>query len=590
MNKKIIITILLALVEMTGQAQSPIPESIVDTYWRNEVTGDWEIGFTESCAIYDCKIWQYGNINEKNGKVVLALNNGNKTLGVTIGKQEGGKCKMSIGKQKKQTYSLITTRTLSYYPQPDQTPFIDNGFQEGDSATIIGWIKDYPESKGKSLAFEARFGGFVPGRSSTIKGQTDTNGHFTIKVPIENTQVVFVHADNHFMDSCLEPGDTIFILYDDKNDKMLFMGRNARLQNEFFAVSEEYFAKMHHMEYNDVLDENSTEEQMRAFANQRLEVYHKNEAKLDSVLALHPTLSRKFEESARMLNLSRMLNDIFDMDANTEHKFPKTAIDDMLAEVRKNVRKPYSVWYEFYDFPWMYLQHAIFSTPRKHDVTEVIEWEFQLADSIFTDPVLRECAKANRVYGMLDATNRPLNKSYLEAANRIQLPAARNAILAKNAELTALQNKPMTFTGLRPSSDVADMSDGEKILRKIIESYKGKLILIDIWGTWCGPCKEALSHSQEEYEQLKDFGLVYLYLANNSSDESWKNVIKMYDVTGDNVVHYNLPDEQQKAVEQYLNVNAFPTYKLIDREGTILDADADPRNLEKLAKLLEQLK
>lgn len=590
MNKKTIITILLALVAMAGQAQSSIPESIADTYWRNETTGDWEIGFTESCAIYEYQLWKYNDINEKDGKVVLALNNGNKTLDVTIGKQKGGKCKMTIGKHKKQTYSLITTRTLSYYPQPDQTSFIDNGFQEGDSATIIGWIKDYPESKRKSLAIEARFGGFHTGYSSTTNVQTDVNGHFTIKVPIENTQVVFVHADNHFMDPCLEPGDTIFILYDDKNDKMLFMGRNARLQNEFFAVSEEYFAKMHHMEYNDVLDENSTEEQMRAFANQRLEVYHKNEAKLDSVLALHPTLSRKFEESARMLNLSRMLNDIFDMDANTEHKFPKTAIDDMLAEVRKNVRKPYSVWYEFYDFPWMYLQHAIFSTPRKHDVTEVIEWEFQLADSIFTDPVLRECAKANRVYGMLDATDRPLNKSYLEAANRIQLPAARNAILAKNAELTALQNKPMTFIGLRPSSDVADMSDGEKILRKIIEPYKGKLILMDIWGTWCGPCKEALSHSQEEYERLKDFGLVYLYLANNSSDESWKNVIKMYDITGDNVVHYNLPDEQQKAVEQYLNVNAFPTYKLIDREGTILDADADPRNLEKLARLLERLK
>ena len=351
MNKKNIITILLVLVTMAGQAQSPIPESIVDTYWRNEVTGDWEIGFTESCAIYDCKIWQYGNINEKNGKVVLALNNGNKTLGVTIGKQEGGKCKMSIGKQKKQTYSLITTRTLSYYPQPDQTPFIDNGFQEGDSATIIGWIKDYPESKGKSLAFEARFGGFVPGRSSTIKGQTDTNGHFTIKVPIENTQVVFVHAYNHFMDPCLEPGDTIFILNDDKNDKMLFMGRNARLQDEIFAVSEEYFAKMHDMEYNDVLDENSTEEQMRTFANQRLDVYHKNEAKLDSLLALHPTLSRKFEESARMLNLSRMLSDIFDMDANTGHEFPQTVIDNMLAEVRKNARKPYSMWHEFYYFP-----------------------------------------------------------------------------------------------------------------------------------------------------------------------------------------------------------------------------------------------
>ena len=588
-----IITILFALVTMAGLAQSnkvSIPESIMDTYWRNDATGDWEIGFTESGVIYDCKIWQYGNINEKDGEVVLTLKNGSKTLGVTIGKPKGGKCKMTIGNLKKQTYSLITTRTLSYYPQPDQTPFIDNGFREGDSATIIGWIKDNPESKGKTLTNEARYGGFLTGYSSTTNVQTEANGHFTIKVPIENTQVVFVHVDNHFMDPCLEPGDTIFILNDDKNDKKLFMGRNARLQNEFYAVSEEYFAKMHHMEYNDVLNENSTEEQMQTFASRCLEVYHKNEAKLDSVLALHPTLSRKFEESARMLNLGRMLCNIFDMDANTEHKFPQTAIDVMLSEVRKNVRKPYSMWYEFYAFPWMYLQHAIFSTPRKYDVSEMIKWEFHLADSIFTDPVLRECAKANRVYGMLDVTNQPLNKSYLEAANRIQLPAARNAILAKNAELIALQNKPLSLTGLRPSSDVADMSDGEKILRKIIEPYKGKLILIDVWGTWCGPCKEALSHSKEEYERLKDFDLVYLYLANNSSDESWKNVIKMYDVTGVNVVHYNLQAKQQKAVEQYLNVNAFPTYKLIDREGTILDADADPRNLEKLARLLEQLK
>ena len=115
------------------------------------------------------------------------------------------------------------------------------------------------------------------------------------------------------------------------------------------------------------------------------------------------------------------------------------------------------------------LRNVILKALNEKTTAEVIEWEFQLADSIFTDPVLRECAKANRVYGMLDATNRPLNKSYLEAANRIQLPAARNAILAKNAELTALQNKPMTFIGLRPSSDVADMSDGEKIRRKNIE-------------------------------------------------------------------------------------------------------------------------
>ncbi len=56
MKKKTIITALLALVVLAGQGQVKyvaVPESIVDTYWRSEKTGDWKIGFTDSCAIYD---------------------------------------------------------------------------------------------------------------------------------------------------------------------------------------------------------------------------------------------------------------------------------------------------------------------------------------------------------------------------------------------------------------------------------------------------------------------------------------------------------------------------------------------------------
>ena len=134
------------------------------------------------------------------------------------------------------------------------------------------------------------------------------------------------------------------------------------------------------------------------------------------------------------------------------------------------------------------------------------------------------------------------------------------------------------------------MSDGEKILRKIIEPYKDKIILVDIWGTWCGPYKQRLQHSQEEYERLKDFDIVYLYLANRSSDESWKNVIKEYKIEGDNVVHYNLPQDQQTAVEHFIGINGYPTYKLIDRDGTLLDVNADPIDLDALAGLLERMK
>ena len=663
--RRTIITILLALVAMAGQGQVKyvtVPESIVDTYWRNEKTGDWKIGFTDSCAIYDCQIWNYSNVKDKRGKLLLTLTHGSETIDVTIGKQKEGKCQMTIGSNKKQTYGKITARTLPLYPQADQTPFADNGFQEGDSAVLTGWLKDYPALQGKKK-LKVYSGGFITGMQSTIEGELDVGGRFAVKVPLENTQMVYLWVDDDpwMVDALLQPGDTCFALYDGKNSKYLFMGNNSRVQNELATARFE-------MEFNQVPDdENLSDEQMQTFINQCLTVYHKNEAKVDSIMATNMTLSRKFEDFFRMMDVTRMARDMMQISSRSHYKLPQAVTDSTLAELRRNIRKPYSISEDFEEFIYRYAFHCIMNSSKtlhyshldedyilklgkegwltlSNDDRNVLEevkrlrercsgltedeskaeyahnsdlmksWnsimqskevnvaitdkmlsesiinEFEVMDSAFTDPVLRECTKASRIYGEMDRTEQPLKKFYLDAVNKIQLPAARNAILTKNDELTALQNKPMTFVGLRPSSDVANMTDGEKILRKLIEPYKGKYILLDIWGTWCGPCKAALAHSQEEYERLKDYDLVYLYLANNSPDESWKNVIKMYNVTGDNVVHYNLPRDQQSAIEQYLNVLAFPTYKLIDREGTILDADIDPRNLDKLVHLLERLK
>ena len=122
---------------------------------------------------------------------------------------------------------------------------------------------------------------------------------------------------------------------------------------------------------------------------------------------------------------------------------------------------------------------------------------------------------------------------------------------------------------LRPSTDLEGMSDGEKILRKLIEPYQGKIIYLDVWGTWCAPCRENLKDSWRVREALKDYDIVYLFLANNSSDEAWKSVISEYNLTGPNCVHYNLPEDQQSAIERYIGVNGYPTYKLIDKQGVI---------------------
>ena len=72
-------------------------------------------------------------------------------------------------------------------------------------------------------------------------------------------------------------------------------------------------------------------------------------------------------------------------------------------------------------------------------------------------------------------------------------------------------------------------------------------------------------------QAMKGKDVVFLYLANRSPEESWKNVIKEYGLAGEQAVHYNLPTRLQDMLEKYLQVNSYPTYMLIDREGNIVD-------------------
>ena len=154
------------------------------------------------------------------------------------------------------------------------------------------------------------------------------------------------------------------------------------------------------------------------------------------------------------------------------------------------------------------------------------------------------------------------------------MSAARNAVLAENNKFVTVQQAEVPYpASLRPSSDVEGLTDGEAIFRNIVEPFKGRIVYLDIWGTWCGPCREKLAESPFVKSQLKEFDIVYLYLANRSPEDAWKSVIKEYDLSGENCVHYNLPAAQQRAVEEFLKVEGFPTYKLIDKHGNIHDLE-----------------
>ena len=222
---------------------------------------------------------------------------------------------------------------------------------------------------------------------------------------------------------------------------------------------------------------------------------------------------------------------------------------------------------------------------------DLIDRAQRVTEKVKCGSVLRDLYTAHILYDYINDMRQPLAAMTIDWLNEnIKLDFARHQVLALNEKYEALSRKDFSnSTNLLSTDNLEGITEGEQILRKIIEPWKGKIILIDVWGTWCGPCKEALKHSQELYERMKSYDMFFLYMANNSNEISWKNVINEYNVTGENVGHVNLPADQQSAVEDFLKVNSYPSYFLIDREGHLLEVNADPRNLDQFEELVKRV-
>ena len=103
----------------------------------------------------------------------------------------------------------------------------------------------------------------------------------------------------------------------------------------------------------------------------------------------------------------------------------------------------------------------------------------------------------------------------------------------------------------------------ENILQTILNKYKGKAVLIDIWATWCGPCKAGHQAMKSWKKELKGKDIQFVYITSPSSPlKTWQEMIK--DIDGD---HYYLTKEQYNYILNHYDSDGIPTYAIYDAEG-----------------------
>ncbi|MEY8708587.1 TlpA disulfide reductase family protein [Bacteroides faecichinchillae] len=211
-----------------------------------------------------------------------------------------------------------------------------------------------------------------------------------------------------------------------------------------------------------------------------------------------------------------------------------------------------------------------------------IQEGFTCFDTIATSPILKELIVTKAFSGYLHYIKTAFKDPTIDYFKSLVSNESLRGIVLKQQEayMHLAKQELENAESLKRNDGLKNISDANELLKQIIAPYKGKVIYMDFWGTWCSPCKAEMKYTPDIKEALKDKEVIFMYLANHSTEDSWKNIIKEYHLTGANVVHFNLPDEQQELLEKSLSINSFPTFILLDKEGNIVDRHA-PRPSQK---------
>ncbi len=135
----------------------------------------------------------------------------------------------------------------------------------------------------------------------------------------------------------------------------------------------------------------------------------------------------------------------------------------------------------------------------------------------------------------------------------------------------ALEGKPM------PKLSLTGWANGQITASEI----KGKVLIVDFYATWCGPCMRAIPHNNEMLKKYKDQGLVILGVCtSNHGQEKMEQTVKQQNI------EYPTARDPEMASAKAWQVHYYPTYAIVDRKGIVRIIGLQPPHVEEVVKKL----
>ena len=128
-----------------------------------------------------------------------------------------------------------------------------------------------------------------------------------------------------------------------------------------------------------------------------------------------------------------------------------------------------------------------------------------------------------------------------------------------------------------------DFPDSVKVLRvvplqgkarsfgEMLDQYKGKKVVLDIWASWCRDCLVGYPKLDDLMKRTADQNVVYVFLSIDEKADKWKTAIERFSMQGE---HYRIPAGWKNRLSNYGALDWVPRYMLLNEEGRVIGGKA----------------
>jgi len=138
------------------------------------------------------------------------------------------------------------------------------------------------------------------------------------------------------------------------------------------------------------------------------------------------------------------------------------------------------------------------------------------------------------------------------------------------------------------NSNFIDTNDRLITFSKLLKKHKGKVLYIDIWASFCGPCIIEMPSSKKLKKELGNKPVSFIYLTVDKDKSKWKKALNKIGVEGE---HYMIEAALKSAFTKYFNIYGVPHYILINKKGeVVLPSAPSPSSVGVKSSILTLLK